>query len=310
MPSAVLLRTTTNSMSFTPRRLRHHDELQAWAAFTEQCFSEKKPTPPSREYFLSKIANDPWFKPEDICVLEDESESFVASLRLYHREGERLSLVGIGDVGVAPHCRGQGLANALIDFALKSTTSLALLHASLPSARRTYQRSGFVSLSPIRFLRLQIATRAPSMSTQTFDKQNHVELVCDLYEKHLSHLPGALKRSAEYFAGWVVNRWQRRNGICLVAPTMYVYAMPVLDDNTWRVDEFAGPRDLLACAISALLDRLPQPNTTRLLMSAPLYEHYSPIPLTTEPFDLLVDDGWMSRPGLDSFKLMFDGDAF
>lgn len=77
-------------------------DIQTWTQFCEECFAEKKPTPPSAEYFYRHYANDPHADPNLVRIafestfsvtpitrkisMKEEDRIMTSSVRIFHRE--------------------------------------------------------------------------------------------------------------------------------------------------------------------------------------------------------------------------------
>ena len=290
--------------------LERSPELARWAAFTAECFADKT-NPPLAAYFTSKVLNDPFFEPtRDIVVATlRDGVTVVAALRVFHRRINGMDVLGIGEVGVAKQYRGQGIATQLVDFALALwQPACALLHASLPAARKTYARSGFVPLAPLVTFRLPRG-RATTPRVLRSVGAHDAEALAALYAQHLSCIHGVFERSAQYFARWVVPRWERK-GRAFICDTCYIYLLR--KDEGWQVDEFAGPFRVFASALTRALCDVGAHADSHVLISGGLYAHLFQATAQADRLCAVsADDGWMAwgASGLAT-DVVFDSDSF
>jgi len=244
--------------------------LEEWARFVEACFSEKQP-PPTAAYFLSKVHNVPTFDLDrDVRVMMDEADGgrIVATLRLFRgrfivsSEVDDVETIGIGEVCVRPDRRGQGIGEFLVEESVRmernstNRSPVFTLHATLPNARRLYERCGFKRCAA-EIVYIQFSVNSALVQEDQCDNpylprlcntsdSADLERLATLYEQ--DPVVGTMRRSYVYWQSWIRCKWERRQGLAILVSDHskivgYIYAYGTIPGRL-RLDEICISSDL------------------------------------------------------------------
>jgi len=184
-------------MALILRGLKNRGELDRILQFYPAVFTK---TPLS--YFSSRLLNDPYLKPDDIRIAEENGE-ILSTITVYRRKmywrGKTVDFAGIGNVATRPDKRGLGLSSKVmrdsIDYIKKLNIPIVILFTGI---NQFYERYNFFTIPAFQVKFLIQSSDISQFNIRRF-RQEDLEEIQRFYETFNRSLKGAIYREPVYW---------------------------------------------------------------------------------------------------------------
>jgi len=288
--------------------------LKDWSKFCESCFSFKE-NPPSALFFFNKAVLDPvevqlfnekgeeWANRRNILVKRDTtSGEIIATLKVFVRRlhwmgSDEVLAGGVGEVCTSAQHQRRGHSRDLLHKALeqmkKKSVRLAFLHAGEPGPMKLYESVGFRSI-PTEFYVIHPLPRVsrPDSNVNQVVNLETIAQAAEVY-RFTPSFSGKVKRSKEFWFGWVLNAWasQERSFLRFLKRDDQIFAFAFLFEHNGRlkIGDFGARGSLHESELLHLVGDCEEPICVPTTLIGKLaLEH-----LGFHEMQKYVDPGWM-----------------
>ncbi|NIK77289.1 putative N-acetyltransferase YhbS [Paenibacillus castaneae] len=183
------------------RSLRY-EELDAWFEHCVHVFSDGIDNPVLKGVFINHFYMDPNRDLEGILVAV-ENNCILSTVRIFYRKayffGKEMKVGGIGEVSTILEHRGKGLANRLLEEAIKQMKERGIHISMLRGTAGIYSRLGWMKTTTYRQVSKAAGRDELVHRLRPVDYDHEIPYLKAIYKEYSERLNGPFVRGDDYY---------------------------------------------------------------------------------------------------------------